>query len=179
MIIPPETRDTGEVPNNAAGLHSKEFPVSVRIPMVLAGLALTLPLSACGTVPGASGAAGTTATVTVTQVAGATPPRATDVVNASRQWTGGPDGTGIFSVGNQPRDGLAASIPPGRYTVQVAPGAKHGHWMVCGSAVCGPGFQEYATVVGSPTGADAAAMYIGPSARTIWLNDVVLSSIAD
>ncbi len=149
----------------------------VRTAMVFTGLALMLPLSGCGRTDAA--AAPATVTVTVTQVAGATPPRATDVVNAAHQWAGGPDGTGIFSVGNQPRDGLAAAIPPGRYNVRLAPGAEHGHWMVCESALCGPGFQDHAAIIGNPIGQTSSAMYIGSQARTLWLDNVVLSPIED
>ena len=138
---------------------------------------MALPLSGCAASD--SAAASSTTTVTVTQIAGATPPRATDVVNAAHQWAGGPDGTGIFSVGTEPRDGLAAAIPPGRYTVRVAPGAAHGHWMVCDTAACGPGFQENADVVGNPIGQESSAVYIGPQARTLWVHDVVISPIVD
>ena len=151
----------------------------VRIPLLAAVFAVTLPLVGCAHTDGAAALADRTTTVTVTEVAGATPPRATDVVNAAHQWAGGPDGTGIFSVGNQVRDGLAAAIPPGRYSVRVAPGADHGHWMICDTAVCGPGFQESAQVVGNPIGQESSAMYIGPQARTLWVQDVLISPIVD
>lgn len=151
--------------------------MNVRTLLLISALALAVPLSGCARDAGAMSAE--TTTVTVTELAGATPPRATDVVNAAHQWAGGPDGTGIFSVGNQPRDGLSAAIPPGRYAVRVAPGASHGHWMVCDSAVCGPGFQENASIVGNPIGQETSAMYIGPQARTLWVSDVVISPILD
>jgi hypothetical protein len=157
----------------------EEFPVNVRIPLAVAALALTLPLGACSRSDVASNAEAATTTVTVTEMAGAVPARATDVVNAAHQWAGGPDGTGIFSVGNQPRDGLAAAIPSGRYAVRVAPGAEHGHWMVCDSSLCGPGFQDHAEVIGNPIGQESSAMYIGPQARTLWVKDVVISPLID
>jgi hypothetical protein len=151
-----------------------------RTPLVLAGFAVALASSGCARMDaGASAAApSAAATVTVTQMPGGTPPRATDIVNAAHEWTGGTDGTGMFSVGSHPQDGLSAAIPPGRYMVRVAPGAEHGHWMVCEASVCGPSFQEYAIVVGNPIGLDASAMYIGPQARTLWVDDVVLSPVA-
>lgn len=153
----------------------------VRFPVFLAGLTTILPLSGCAwsTADTAQAPSATTTTVTVTQIAGAATPRATDIVNAAHQWTGGPDGTGIFSVGSQPRDGLAASIPPGRYTVKVAPGAEHGHWIVCDSALCGPGFQDHAAIIGNPVGAEASAIYIGPQARTLWVDHVEITPIGD
>ena len=151
--------------------------MNIRTPLVIGTLAVVLPLSGCAQSDGATSAS--TTTVTVTEMPGATPPRATDVVNAAHQWAGGPDGTGIFSVGNQPRDGLSAAIPPGRYAVRVAPGARHGHWMVCDSPFCGPGFQENAAIVGNPIGQETSAMYIGPQAQTLWVDDVVISPLAD
>jgi hypothetical protein len=153
--------------------------VNIRIPLLVAAFVVTLPLVGCAHSDGATASVGRTTTVTVTEVAGAMPPRATDVINGARQWAGGPDGTGIFSVGKHARDGLAAAIPPGRYTVQVAPGADHGHWMVCDTPVCGPGFQESAQVVGHPIGQESSAMYIGPQARTLWVQDVLISPIVD
>ena len=154
-------------------------PVFVRATFILTGLALVLPLSACARSEGMPNPQSATTTVTVTEMAGATPPRATDVVNAAHEWAGGPDGTGIFSVGNRPRDGLAAAIPPGRYAVRVAVGAEHGHWMVCDSALCGPGFQDHAEVVGNPIGHGSSAIYLGPQARTLWVDHVVISPIVD
>ncbi len=148
-----------------------------RTTLVVVGLALMAPLSGCARSDAPS--AGTTTVVTVTEIPGATPPRATDVMNAAHQWTGGPDGTGIFSVGSRPQDGLAAAIPPGRYSVRVAAGASHGHWMVCELPQCGPGFQENAAALGNQVGPDSSALYIGPQARSLWVHDVVLSPIAD
>ncbi len=149
----------------------------IRTPVILAGLTMVLALSGCAGTE--STAAGPTTTVTVVEIAGATAPMATDVVNAAHQWAGGPDGTGIFSVGRQPRDGLAAAIPPGRYSVQVSAGAPHGHWMVCDSELCGPGFQDHASIIGNPVGQESSAIYLGPDARTLWLKDVVLRPIDD
>ena len=153
--------------------------MNVRTPLVVAALLLAVPLGACARSDGATDSAVATTTVTVTEMAGVTPPRATDVVNGAHQWAGGTDGTGIFSVGTQPRDGLAAAIPPGRYVVRVSPGAEHGHWMVCDSPVCGPGFLESAEVIGNPIGQEVSAMYIGPQARTLWVHDVLISPIVD
>lgn len=151
--------------------------MNIRTPLIVVGLAMMVPLSGCArsdAIP-----VGMTTTVTVTATPGATPPRSTDVMSAAHEWAGGPDGTGIFSVGSQPRDGLGAAIPPGRYTVRVAPGAEHGHWMVCETALCGPAFQENAAIIGNPIGTASSAMYLAPRARTLWVHDVVLSPIAD
>lgn len=150
----------------------------VRVPLVVVGL-LMAPLSGCARSDGGEMDSATAATVTVTEMPGAATPRATDVMNASHQWAGGKDGTGIFAVGNQPRAGLSAAIPPGRYTVRVAPGAEHGHWMLCESDFCGPGFQENAAVVGNPVGQNSSTVYIGPQAHSLWVHDVVLSPIGD
>ncbi len=116
-----------------------------------------------------------TATATVTAVPGAAQPRATDVASSLYEWGGGSDGTGVFSVGIHPRDGMAAAIPPGSYIVKLAPGAQSGSWMLCDTALCGPAFQENATVVGNPLGEWSSAMYIGPKSRTLWVDNVILS----
>ena len=117
-----------------------------------------------------------TKTATVTAIPGAAQPRATDVAGSLYEWGGGTDGTGVFSVGTQPADGMAAAIPPGRYMVKLAPGAQSGSWMLCDTALCGPAFQENAMVVGHPVGALPSAMYIGPKSRSLWVDNVILSA---
>lgn len=94
---------------------------------------------------------------------------------ARNEWTGGPDGTALFSVGDQARDGLKAAIPAGRYLVRLAPGAQDGSWMVCDSNPCGPTHPENATTVGHPIGTAESAIYIGPRSSTLWLGNVILS----
>jgi hypothetical protein len=85
----------------------------------------------------------------------------------------------MFSVGFSAKDGSSPAIPPGRYEVRLSPGAADGSWMLCDSALCGPAFQENATVVGRPIGPESSVMYIGPRAQTLWLANVILSPADD
>lgn len=114
-----------------------------------------------------------TVTATVTAIAGS--PATTPAGGSLTEWTGAQSGTGMFAVGNQPRDGLVG-IPEGRYAVKVAPGKETGDWMLCDSALCGPAFHANATVVGHVTAPYSSIIYIGPKARTLWIDNVILFS---
>lgn len=149
-------------------------------PLVVAAIALAaLPLTACQSGVDAASQVPAAATSTVTVIPGSTPPLSTDAPTAAHEWAGGSDGTGMFEIGTHSRDGSAATIPPGRYQVRLSPGAKTGGWMLCESSLCGPAFQENATVVGRPIGDAASVMYIGPKAQALWLSNVVLSPALD
>ena len=137
-------------------------------PVVVAALALVVPQAM--TAPIAA---------TMTRLTSARTPSATDVPTVGREWAGGSDGTGIFSVGSQAGDGISAVIPPGRYAVKLSPGAQEGSWMLCDTALCGPAFRGNATVIGRPIGPSASAMYIGARSRTLWLDNVTLSQSRD
>ncbi len=136
-----------------------------------------LPLSACDSADSALAplVGTTTVTATVTRIPGA--PAAPPAAGADFQteWTGGPDGTGTFAVGTHSRDGLAP-IPEGRYEVTTGPEARDGDWMLCDAALCGPAFQANATVVGHAVAPYSSTMYIGPKSRTLWIDNVILSS---
>lgn len=139
--------------------------------------AVVLPLSGCD--PGAFVASSlsttTSVTATVTQIPGATPPVGPNLHNGSHEWAGGEDGTGVFTVGAHPKDGISAVIPPGHYQVKLAPGAHDGSWMLCDTPLCGPAFQRNASVVGHPIEPYSSAMYIGPKSRTLWVDHVILT----
>lgn len=143
---------------------------------LVAGVVVTvaLPLSACASAGGLSPVATTTVATTVMQVPGspAPPPDAVTV----GEWTAGPDGTGLFAVGAHGRDGMAA-IPQGSYEVRVAPGAESGDWMLCDTALCGPLFPQNAAVAGHATAPGSTAIFIGSKARTMWVDNVVLSPV--
>lgn len=142
------------------------------------GLALILlPVSACDPADSALAplVGTTTVTATATQIQGASADPPADGVDLRIEWTAGADGTGIFAVGTHPRDGLA-SIPEGRYEVRTAPGARAGDWMLCDTALCGPAFQANATVVGHAVASYSSTMYIGPKSRTLWIDNVILST---
>lgn len=154
----------------------------MRAPMCIGVVALAVTaatLTGCQRAGGDAANAAAPVTVTVTETPGTTPPLATDVPTANHEWTGGADGTAMFSVGTTVRDGMAAVIPPGRYDVKAASADADGTWMVCDAPTCGPAFQENATVIGHPVGPDSSIMYIGPGARTLWLHNVVLSAAND
>ena len=151
-------------------------------PAVAAAAALAaLSLTGCqgGDAAASSQPMSTPIMATVNQLSGAVPPLSEDVPTAGLEWTGGSDGTGMFSVGSKAGDGIPAVIPPGRYQVKLAPGAQEGSWMLCDSAECGPAFPENATVIGRPIGPSSSAMYIGARSRTLWLDNVILSPSRD
>lgn len=145
---------------------------------IVASLAIAaVPLTACGRVDAAIAPLMVTSTVTITAVPGS-PPNSNGVVgSASREWTAGPDGTALFTVGAHSRDGLTA-IAMGRYEVKVAPGARGGNWMLCDAALCGPAYPDYATVVGHAVAPYSSTVYIGPKSRTLWVDKVTLSPIS-
>ncbi len=149
-----------------------------KVPVMVTALgAAALALAGCQGAP--SHQAVPTVTVTVTEMPGSVPPQSTDVPTANHQWSGGKDGTAMYAVGPHAQPGLAAAIPPGRYNVRLANGADDGSWMICDAPVCGPAFQENATVIGKPVGPHTSTMYIGPGAVTVWLDHVVLSAVND
>lgn len=143
--------------------------------------AITLPLSACGAGDFIASSMSTTTSVTatVTQIPGATPPVGPNLRNGSHEWAGGKDGTGVFTVGDHPKDGISVAIPPGHYQVKLAPGAQDGSWMLCDTALCGPAFQRNASIVGHPIAPYSSAVYIGPRSRTLWVDHVVLTPSSD
>lgn len=47
-------------------------------------------------------------------------------------------GSGVFSVGDHATGGAKASIPVGRYTVELQTGRHIGSWYVCSSLPCSP-----------------------------------------
>lgn len=52
-------------------------------------------------------------------------------------------GSGVFSVGEHPSGGAKASIPAGRYTVELQEGRHIGSWYVCSSLPCSPGTSNH------------------------------------
>lgn len=155
--------------------------MDARVPVTAMALGVAaVALTGCQSSGGAaSGEAGAPVTVTVTEVPGALPPASTDAPTANHQWSGGKDGTALYAVGPHTQLGPASTIPSGRYNVRLISGADDGSWMVCDAPVCGPAFQENATVIGKPVGQHSSVMYIGAGAVTVWLDHVVLSAVND
>lgn len=136
-----------------------------------------LPLSGCDVaLTGSSGSPPMTTfvTATVTYLPGA-PTSPADSGVQSYAWASGPDGEGVFSVGSRPADGLP-SIPPGRYSVKLMPGASAGSWMLCNEPLCGVRYQRNAIATGYSAGPDwQSTLDIGADARSVWLYNVVLT----
>lgn len=149
-------------------------PIAIGLPIV------AMALTACDSAVDSALSplfATTTVSATVTQMAGSPTPQSVQAVAATHEWTGGPQGTGLFAVGSAPRDGLVA-IPQGRYETRVASGADAGDWMLCDTALCGPAFPENATTVGHAVAPYSSAIYLGPKARALWVDHLVLSPAA-
>lgn len=140
---------------------------------VITGLAIAvLPMSACGSVDVAPSPGVNAAMVNPLHGPSILPNAETPA--AGPQWSAGPEGTALFAVGAHPRDGLA-SIPLGRYEVKVGPNARAGNWMLCDEAVCGPAHEESATVVGHAIAPYSSTIHVGPTARTLWIDNLILS----
>jgi len=151
----------------------------VGIAVVRAGLLVMAAVALAGCNPVAGSQAPTTTvmtTATVTRIPAASEafPRWAD--SPLNQWTSGPSGYGVFAVGDRPRDGLPAAIPPGRYQVRVSPGATEGAWMRCGTPLCGMAFQQNAVAVGHAIGPDfVTTVDITAEDRAVWVYNVVLA----
>lgn len=71
----------------------------------------------------------------------------------------------VFSVGDTPRGGLTAAIPPGRYAVTIIDGDS-GSWMRCSSELCGLPYMENVLAVPFHDIGDTATRHrTGPAVR--------------
>lgn len=98
--------------------------------------------------------AGCQSTPTATTAVTTAPTRMTTASATSGMRWGGP---GVYSVGEQPSGGALASIPAGRYRVQLEDGSTFGAWYRCSALPCSPT---------SPTIIDSGAAN-GPGYSTI------------
>jgi hypothetical protein len=73
-------------------------------------------------------------------------------------------GNGAFAVGTEPRGGLTAAIPPGRFRVEPKAGEHSGAAWRCSDLLCGPGKTDdtTATTIASEGG---SLMEILPETR--------------
>lgn len=111
--------------------------------------------------------------VTITQTAAAAPATSTPPTNG-RSYGGSQR---VMSVGDQPRGGLAYSIPPGRYRV-VVDNDKYGTWIRCRSELCGIEYTENIITIGNCRGPNySAVMQVEPSDVAIAVIGVTLVSV--
>ena len=69
-----------------------------------------------------------------TEAANNTPSAAATSTHILPKWVG----SGVFSVGMKASGGAKASIPPGRYTVELQDGRNFGVWYRCTGLPCSP-----------------------------------------
>lgn len=82
----------------------------------------------------------------------------------------------VFAVG-EPRGGLTATIPPGRYVVTINDG-QSGSWMRCSSELCGLAYMENVTAIENAMGPDySAVMEVEPSDAAIKLMGLTLTPV--
>lgn len=82
----------------------------------------------------------------------------------------------VFAVG-EPRGGLTAAIPPGRYSVSINDG-QSGTWMRCSSELCGLAYMENVIAIENAMGPDySAVMQVEPSDAAIKLIGITLTPV--
>ena len=98
-------------------------------------LAVAVLVAGLGATAGCSSSSDSTAepsTTAATVSAVAAP--ATTTTPPLHRWVG----SGVFSVGEHPSGGARASIPVGRYTVELQDDRTFGVWYLCSSLPCSP-----------------------------------------
>jgi len=85
--------------------------------------------------------------------------------------------SGVYAVGGQTVDGLTASIPPGHYRVQPAPGIfkAPGFWLRCSGVPCTPTHPEH--IIGSGDLPESTLMEILPTDTAVYLFNTTLTFV--
>lgn len=89
---------------------------------------------------------------------------------------------GLFGVGDQSREGLTASIPPGRYRVDQAPSmppyqSAPGFWLRCSNVPCNPGHPGHIIASGDAIRDHSTHMEILPTDTAVFLANVTLTFV--
>lgn len=85
---------------------------------------------------------------------------------------------GSYVVGTQTRDGLTASIPPGRYQAEEAPGIfkAPGFWLRCNDIPCAPTYPAHIIARGDVS-QDSPPVEILPTDTAVYLFNVTLTFV--
>ncbi len=83
--------------------------------------------------------------------------------------------SGAYAVGGHAVDGLTASIPPGHYRVDAAPGIfkAPGFWLRCSDIPCAPTHPE--NIIGNGDLPDSTLMEILPTDTAVYLFNTTLT----
>jgi hypothetical protein len=83
--------------------------------------------------------------------------------------------SGVYAVGGQIVEGLTASIPPGHYRVEPAPGIfkAPGFWLRCNGVPCAPGHPEHIIAGGEQP--DTTLIEILPTDTAVYLFNTTLT----
>ncbi len=87
---------------------------------------------------------------------------------------------GTFAVGTEPRDGLTAFIPPGRFRVDQSPSmnpylSAPGYWQRCHNVLCAPSYPGHIIATGFAQRDRSTFMEILPSDTAVYLYNVTLT----
>ena len=147
---------------------------------LLVGLAIALRIARATNQTGLPASAQTvTSTVTVSATTAPTATAPTVTVAPTTTSTQQPmySGPGAFAVGTEPRGGLTAAIPPGRYRAEVRPGIGMGSVMRCNDLLCGPG-NTSSLIAGTPVFEGGSTLVdILPSDAAVYLLSVTLTRV--
>lgn len=73
---------------------------------------------------------------------------------------------------------MKAAIPPGRYTVTLAPDRTTGLWMRCSAVLCGTEYSENRIDSGTASGAGfTSVMQLEPTDVAVYISGVILTRV--
>lgn len=86
--------------------------------------------------------------------------------------------SGVYGVGAHEREGLTASIPPGRYRPDGAPGIfkDPGFWLRCNDLPCAPTYPAHIIATGDAS-PDSPLVEILPTDTAVYLYNTTLTFV--